>query len=243
VIASLRIPDSAFAAAGLEPAGRTHLASTDIYAFNKDVLKEILGANAHEDFGRQVIPEAIRTHKVVSYFFDGYWEDIGTIPAFFEANLNLTEPLPKFNFYDEARPIFTHARFLPGSKILQSDVSTSILCEGSIINRSRIHHSIIGVRSRIAEGSVLDRTVVMGADYFESGEEKARQEALGIPPIGIGRDCEIRNAIIDKNARIGQGVRLTNARGVRDELAESYCIVNGIVVVPKNAVLPDGTVI
>jgi glucose-1-phosphate adenylyltransferase len=243
VIASLRVPDSAFAAAGLDPAGRTHLASTGIYVFNKGVLKEILGANAHEDFGRQVIPEAIRTRKVVSYFFDGYWEDIGTIPAFFEANLNLTEPLPKFNFYDEARPIFTHARFLPGSKILQSEVSASILCEGSIINRSRIHHSIVGVRSRVAEGCVLDRTVVMGADYFESGEEKARREAQGIPPIGIGRDCEVRNAIIDKNARIGQGVRLINARGVRDELAEAYCIVNGIVVVPKNAVLPDGTVI
>jgi glucose-1-phosphate adenylyltransferase len=243
VIASLRIPDSAFAAAGLVPSGRTLLASTGIYVFNRDVLKAVLEANSHEDFGRQIIPEAIRTRKVVSYFFDGYWEDIGTIPAFFEANLNLTEPLPKFNFYDEERPIFTHARFLPGSKILQSDVHASILCEGSIINWSRIDRSIIGVRSRISEGCVLDRTVVMGADYFESAEEKARHEAMGVPPIGIGRDSEIRNAIIDKNARIGQGVRLINARGARDEKAESYCIVNGIIVVPKNAVIPDGTVL
>ncbi|MDD8025098.1 MAG: glucose-1-phosphate adenylyltransferase [Acidobacteriota bacterium] len=243
VIASLRIPDSAFAVAGLNPAGRTHLASTGIYVFNRDVLKQILGASDYEDFGRQVIPEAIRTRKVVSYFFDGYWEDIGTIPAFFEANLNLTEPLPKFNFYDEERPIFTHARFLPGSKILQSDVLGSILCEGSIINRSRIHHSIIGVRSRISEGCFMDRTIVMGADYFESAEEKAGHEAQGVPPIGIGRDSEIRNAIIDKNARIGRGVRLVNARGVRDERTESYCIVDGIIVVPKNAVIPDGTVL
>jgi glucose-1-phosphate adenylyltransferase len=243
IIASLRVPESAFASFGLEPGGRTHLASTGIYVFNRDVLKRILGEGEYEDFGRQVIPAAIRSHKVVSYFFDGYWEDIGTIPAFFEANLNLTEPLPKFNFYDEERPIFTHARFLPGSKILQSDVHSSILCEGSIINRSAIHHSIVGVRSRIAEGCVLDRTVVMGADYFESAEEKTRNEARGIPPIGIGRDSEIRNAIIDKNARIGQGVRLVNARGLRDEQTESCCIVNGIVVVPKNAVIPDGAVL
>ncbi|MCX6560357.1 MAG: glucose-1-phosphate adenylyltransferase [Candidatus Aminicenantes bacterium] len=243
VIASLRVPESAFASFGLEPAGRTHLASTGIYVFNRDVLKQILGTGEYEDFGRQVIPEAIRSRKVVSYFFDGYWEDIGTIPAFFEANLNLTEPLPKFNFYDEERPIFTHARFLPGSKILQSDVHGSILCEGSIINRSAIRQSIVGIRSRIAEGCVLDRTVVMGADYFESAEEKARNEAKGIPPIGIGRDSEIRNAIIDKNARIGQGVRLINARGLRDEQTDSCCVVNGILVVPKNAVIPDGTVL
>ncbi len=243
VIASLRIPESAFASAGLDPAGRTHLASTGIYVFNRNVLKQVLEAGGHEDFGRQVIPEAIRTHKVVSYFFDGYWEDIGTIPAFFEANLNLTEPLPKFNFYDEERPIFTHARFLPGSKILQSDVHNSILCEGSIINWSRIDHSIVGVRSRIAEGCVLNRTVVMGADYFESAEEKDRNEAMGIPPIGIGRDTEIRNAIIDKNSRIGRGVRLVNARGLKDERTDSWSVVNGIIVVAKNGIVPDGTVL
>ncbi len=243
VVASLRVPESAMIAAGLSPSGRTHLASTGIYVFNRDVLKKVLEEGGHEDFGRQVIPDAIRTHKVVSYFFDGYWEDIGTIPAFFEANLNLTEPLPKFNFYDEERPIFTHARFLPGSKILQSEVSTSILCEGSIINRSRIQQSIVGVRSRVAEGCRLERTVVMGADYFESAEEKARHEALGVPPIGIGEDSEIRNAIIDKNARIGRGVRLVNARGLRDERTDSWCVVNGIIVVPKNGVIPDGTVL
>lgn len=239
----MRVPDSVFDNFGVPAAGRTHLASMGIYVFNWKVLKEALESDNSEDFGRQIIPEAIRSRRVFAHFFDGYWEDIGTIPSFFEANLNLTQPLPKFNFYDEKKPIFTHARFLPGSKILGSEVLYSILCEGSIINRSRIHHSIVGIRSRVEEGVVLERTVVMGADFFESKEEKARNEAAGVPPIGIGRNCEIRNAIIDKNARIGNGVKLVNARGVKDEKADHYCIVNGIIVIPKNAVIPDGTII
>jgi len=243
VLEDMRVPDSVFDSFGVPAAGRTHLASMGIYVFNWKVLKEALESNSSEDFGRQIIPEAIRSRRVFAHFFDGYWEDIGTIPSFFEANLNLTQPLPKFNFYDEKRPIFTHARFLPGSKILGADILCSILCEGSIINRSRIHHSIVGVRSRVEEGAVLERTVVMGADFFESKEEKARNAAAGVPPIGIGRNCEIRNAIIDKNARIGNGVKLVNARGVKDEKADHYGIVNGIIVIPKNAVIPDGTII
>ena len=242
-IEALRVDESVLAEFGIPAAGRTHLASMGIYVFNWETLQESLEAGVQEDFGRQIIPEAIRSHKVFAYFFDGYWEDIGTIPNFFEANLGLTRPLPAFNFYDEERPIFTHARFLPGSKILESYVTRSILCEGSIINRSRIHDSIVGIRSRIAEGAVLERTVMMGADFFESSEEKARNEAQGIPSIGIGRGTEIRNAIIDKNARIGSGVRLVNVRGVRDERGESACVVGGIIVVPKNAVVPDGTVL
>ncbi len=242
-IEALRVDESVLAEFGIPAAGRTHLASMGIYVFNWKTLWESLEAGAQEDFGRQIIPEAIGSRKVFAYLFDGYWEDIGTIPSFFEANLSLTRALPAFNFYDEERPIFTHARFLPGSKILESDVARSILCEGSIINRSRLHDSIVGIRSRIAEGAVLERTVMMGADFFESAEEKVRNEALGIPPIGIGRDAVIRNAIIDKNARIGNGVRLVNARGVRDERTEAACIVGGIIVVPKNAVIPDGTVL
>jgi glucose-1-phosphate adenylyltransferase len=239
----MRIPVEAFQEFGILPAGRTHLASMGIYVFNWNALRELLEHSDHEDFGREVIPLAISRKKVFGYLFDGYWEDIGTIPHFFEANLNLTEPLPKFNFYDEEKPIFTHARFLPGSKIIDSEVHHSILCEGSIINQSRIRQSIVGVRSRIEEKCSLERTVMMGADYFESDEEKSRNASAGIPPIGIGRECEIRNAIIDKNARIGNGVKLINAKNTRDEQTDNYVIVNGIIVVPKNGVIPDGTVI
>jgi len=242
-VEAMAVGEEIFRAHGVVPGGRTHLASMGIYIFNAAVLQELLESNAHEDFGRQIIPDAIRRKKVFGYFFDGYWEDIGTIKSFFEANMNLTEPLPRFNFYDEDRPIFTHARFLPGSKIISSEVAQSILCEGSIINGSRIHTSIVGVRSRIGEGCLLDRTIMMGADYFESREELERHAAAGRPPIGLGRGCEVRNAILDMNARIGNGVKLINARGVRDEKAESYCIVNGIVVVPKDAAIADGTVI
>ncbi|MDP2915230.1 MAG: glucose-1-phosphate adenylyltransferase [Candidatus Aminicenantes bacterium] len=242
-IDALAVDEDIFRSHGVNPEGRTHLASMGIYIFNWAVLHELLENNEHEDFGKQVIPEAIHGKRVFGYFFDGYWEDIGTIRSFFEANLNLTEPLPRFNFYDEDRPIFTHARFLPGSKIIASDVAQSILCEGSIINGSRIRKSIVGVRSRIGEGCALERTIMMGADYFESREELERNAAAGVPPIGLGRGCEVRNAILDKNARIGNGVKLVNAQGVLDEKAENYCIVNGIIVVPKNAAIADGTVI
>jgi glucose-1-phosphate adenylyltransferase len=239
----LRVPIDVLRATGMKAQGKTHIASMGVYLFNARVLEELLGRTEFKDFGRDVIPRAIRTHKVYAYLFDGYWRDIGTIRSFYEANLDLTSPLPKFNFYDEKRPIFTHARYLPGSKILASEVDHSILCEGSIINRSRISRSIIGIRSRVGEGSVLDRTVVMGADYFESGEEIEANLRNRLPPIGIGRDCLIRGAIIDKNARIGDGVKLVNHKGVAFEETEDYVIRDGIIVVPKHAVIPDGTVV
>jgi len=243
IVERMRVSDEAFREFGTEPGGRTHLASMGIYIFNRNALTDLLEHSDHEDFGREVIPLAIGRNKVFGYLFDGYWEDIGTIPNFFEANLNLTESLPKFNFYDEEKPIFTHARFLPGSKILDSEVHHSILCEGSIINRSRIRQSIIGVRSRIAEYCNLERTVMMGADYFESGEEISRNTAAGLPPIGIGRGAEIRNAIIDKNARLGNGIKLVNAKNIQQESTDIYAIVDGIIVIPKNGVVPDGTII
>jgi glucose-1-phosphate adenylyltransferase len=242
-IGAFRVPEGFFAEREVDSRGRTHLASMGIYIFKTSVLREVLMSNAYEDFGRQIIPLAIRQKNVFGYLFDGYWEDIGTIPSFFEANLNLTEPLPRFNFYDEDKPIFTHARFLPGSKILGSNVTNSILCEGSIIDGSFISRSIVGIRSRIGDSCHIERAVIMGADYFESLEEIARNAAAGIPPIGIGRETEIRNAIIDKNARIGAGVRLLNKAGIRDLQTDSICIVGGIIVVPKDAVVPDGTVI
>jgi len=242
-VEAMKVDGDVFAKFGIAPRDRTHLASMGIYVFNRDALQDLLTANAFEDFGKQIIPEAIRTKKVFSHFFDGYWEDIGTIPSFFEANLNLTDPSPAFDFYDEERPIFTHARFLPGSKIVASEVARSVLCEGSIIHGSSIRRSIVGIRSKIGEASSLDRTIMMGADFYESKDDLARDAARGIPPVGIGCRAEIRNAIIDKNARIGNDVRLINVRGIRDEKCDMCCIVGGILVVPKNAVVPDGTVI
>jgi len=239
----LRVPADVFRGLGQKAPGKTHLASMGVYLFNGRVLKELLDRTEFKDFGREVIPQAIRKHRVFGYLFDGYWRDIGTIRSFYEANLDLTLPLPNFNFYDEKRPIFTHARYLPGSKILCSEVDHSILCEGSIINRSKISHSIIGIRSRIGEGSAIDRTVVMGADYFESQEEIKGKLRSGLPPIGIGRDCLIRGAIIDKNARIGDRVELVNTRGITYQETDDYVIRDGIIVVPKHAVIPDGTVI
>ena len=239
----MRVEESVFARFGTPAAGRTHLASMGVYLFSQRVLRELLARTDSKDFGREVIPRAIGERKVNGHFFDGYWEDIGTIRSFFDAHMDLTRPLPRFDFYDEERPIFTHPRFLPGSKILASDVENAILCEGSIVDRSRIREAIVGIRSRIGENSRLERAVIMGADYYESREAMARNRERGVPDVGIGRDCEIREAIVDKNARIGHGVKLVNARGVADETAESYCIVDGITVVPKDAVIPDGTVI
>jgi glucose-1-phosphate adenylyltransferase len=239
----LKVPADVFRNLGRGARGKTHLASMGVYLFSGPALRDLLDGTEFKDFGREVIPQAIRKHRVYAYLFEGYWRDIGTIRTFYEANLDLTLPLPKFDFYDEKRPIFTHARYLPGSKILFSEVDHSILCEGSIINRSRISHSIIGIRSRIGERSVIDRTVVMGADYYESKEEIQAHLRTGLPSVGIGRECLIRGAIIDKNARIGDGVKLANAAGVAYRETDDYVIRDGIIVVPKHAVIPDGTAI
>ena len=239
----MKVGEDVFDRFAVPARGRTHMASMGVYLFDQAVLRELLASTAHRDFGREVIPYAIRGRRVFGHFFDGYWEDIGTIPSFFEAHMDLVRPLPRFDFYDEARPVFTHARALPGSKILASEVESSILCEWSIVNRSRIRLSIVGIRSRIGENSTLERTVMMGADFFESALDLARDRKSGVPEIGIGRDCEIRNAIIDKNARIGHGVKLVNRDGLSSATAESHVIVDGLIVVPKNAVIPDGAVI
>ncbi len=223
--------------------GRTHVASMGIYLFNQGVLRDLLAHTETKDFGKEVIPHAIGQRKVCGHFFDGYWEDIGTIRSFFEAHMDLTRPLPRFDFYDEERPIFTFPRFLPGSKILGADVANTILCEGSIVNRSRIRDAIVGIRTRIGENCRIERAIVMGADFYESLDEIERNRDRGIPDVGIGRDCEIRDAIVDKNARIGHGVRLVNRNGVAAQTADNHVIVDGIIVVPKDAVIPDGTVI
>ncbi|MFW6159570.1 MAG: glucose-1-phosphate adenylyltransferase [Acidobacteriota bacterium] len=243
VIEDMAVPEEVFNQFGIKAAGRSHLASMGVYLFKWEVLKELLESTSVEDFGREVIPYAIERARVYGYLFDGYWEDIGTIRNFFDAHMSLTQPIPEFNFYDEERPIFTHSRFLPGSKIISSEISNSIINEGSIINGSRIINSIVGVRSRIEDGCFLEKAVIMGADFFETEDDVSRNSSKDIPPIGVGPGTEIRNAIIDKNARIGRGVRLINAKGIMENEVENYVIRDGILVIPKNSILPNGTVI
>jgi glucose-1-phosphate adenylyltransferase len=218
------------------------LASMGIYVFNRDVLIDLLD-NALADFGKHIIPAAIETHRVCSYVFRGYWEDIGTIRAFFEASLELASDLPRFNFFDMMAPIFTRPRFLPASKINGAQIDHAIISDGCIITNADIHQSVIGIRSVISPGSHLHRTIVMGSDFYESHASIVEHEAAGQPRVGIGMDTRIENAIIDKNARIGSHVTISPA-GKPDHVDHPmYYIRDGIVIVPKNAVVPDGTVI
>ncbi len=243
LLESTKVSENVFKQFHIEAAGRTHLASMGIYLFNWEVLNDMLSSTTYEDFGREVIPAALNKYKVYAYFFDGYWKDIGTIRSFFEAHLDLIKTIPQFNLYDEDKLIFSRARFLPGSKINYSEVQNSILCEGSIIDRARINQSIIGIRSRIGKNSVIERSILMGADFFESEQEFSQNKADGIPDVGIGENCELRNVIIDKNVRIGNGVKLINSRNINNEDTKDYVIRDGIIVIPKNAVIADGTVI
>lgn len=243
VLDRLAVDDKVFKEHGINAGGRTHLASMGIYVFNYKVLQELLDGTGYSDFGKEVIPFAISNKKVYSYFFDGYWEDIGTIGAFFDAHIDLTRPLPEFNFYDEDAPIFSHPRFLPGAKILNADVGNTILCDGSIVNPSSVRHSILGIRSIVGNNCKLDQVVMMGADFFENEDQQKANDAAGRPHVGIGDNSEIRRAIIDKNARIGRNVRIVNERNAQSEEGKNYHIQDGIVVIPKNAIIPDGMVI
>ncbi len=214
------------------------LASMGIYLFDREVLREAL-AGTEADFGKHLIPKLIATHRVYAYLYRGYWEDVGTIRSFYEANLDLCEPLPKFNFYDATAPIFTHARYLPPTKIVKSRVERSLIAEGSIINDATIERSLIGVRSRIEGGTTIRESLVMGQDYYETAE-RARP---GAPPLGIGRGSWIERAIVDKNARIGEGVRISPEGKPPDLDGPNFYVRDGIVVIPKNGVVPSGTVI
>ena len=237
----MAVPPDTFVQHGFQAEGRTHLASMGIYLFKWNILKELLQNTDHEDFGREVIPQAIGKYNVFGYFFDDYWEDIGTIRSFFEAHMELTRPHPRFNFYDEAKPIYSHPRFLPGSKILDAELCCTTVCEGSIINKSEISHSIIGIRSRIGQNTSIKKTMVMGADSFESLEDMEKNRRRGIPNMGVGKNCEIRNTILDKDVRIGDNVKLINADGVDRKSGDNFEIVDGIIVVPKHSIIPSGT--
>jgi glucose-1-phosphate adenylyltransferase len=230
--------DATFERLGFEGGEGRVLASMGIYAFRRSVLEEVLLGSTGADFGRDVIPAAIGSRRVYAFAHPGYWRDIGTIPAFHEANLDLTRPLPPLNLYDPDYPIYTHSRYLPGTKINRCEVSQSILCEGSIISESAISDSIVGIRAVVQPGATIERSVIMGARYFEH-----QVGASSDVPIGVGRDCEIRNAILDLDARIGDGARLVNARGLSEADGDGWCIRGGIVVVAKGAVIPPGTTV
>jgi len=243
---AMRVDTSAFGLSAEEAARRPFLASMGIYVFKYDLLTELLARDTKwVDFGKQVIPSAIECCNVQAYMFDDYWEDIGTISAFHQANLDLTATIPKFNLFDTEAPIFTRARYLPPSKVNNCHINQSILAEGCIINRAIINRSLIGVRTRIDFGANIEDTYVMGADYYQSIEDMAEDARDATPRIGIGEGTVIRNAIIDKNARIGAGVRLVNERGLNEGIAPDggWHIREGIIIVPKNGVIPDGTVV
>jgi glucose-1-phosphate adenylyltransferase len=212
-------------------------ASMGIYVFNRDVLVDCLN-NDLADFGKHVIPESIERRNVSGYIFNGYWEDIGTIRAFYEANLDLTDLLPQYSFFEAKAPIYTHPRFLPGSKINGATLRQAIIADGCIISDAHIERSVIGVRSIIDSGATIRNSIVMGADFYDT--EPAESDPRRLPPIGIGRNCVIDRAIIDKNARIAAGVVITPEGKPADLDAENYFIRDGIVVIPKNAVIPPG---
>ena len=224
-----------------------YIASMGIYVFKKDVLIKLLKESLERtDFGKEIIPDAAKDHNVQAFLFDDYWEDIGTIEAFYEANLALTrQPLPPFSFYDEAAPIYTRARYLPPSKLLNCQITESMIGEGCILKNCRIQHSVLGVRSRIETGCIIEEALIMGADFYQPSVEQQCNIQEKEIPVGIGTDTMIRRAIIDKNARIGHDVKIINKDNVQEAERENqgFYIRSGIVVVLKNAVIPDGTII
>jgi glucose-1-phosphate adenylyltransferase len=242
VLDTLKLSPELKAKLEVEGEGESFLASMGIYVFNRELIRELLD-NPLSDFGKHIIPHAINTHPVYSYVFQGYWEDIGTIRSFFEANLDLVSELPRFNFFDMSAPIFSRPRYLPGSKINGAQIDHALVTDGCIINGAKISNSIIGLRTFVGGGTELNRVIVLGGDYYESEESVTKHEAAGKPRVGIGANCKIENAIIDKNARIGNNVTISPA-GKPDHVDhEHYFIRDGIVIIPKNGIIPHGTVI
>ena len=225
---------------------RPYLASMGIYVFKYEHLEQLLRENQeHIDFGKHVIPAAIKSRHVQAFMFDGYWEDIGTIGAFYRANLDLTTKIPKFNLFDAGAPVFTRARYLPPSKLEESEINDSIISDGCIITGAKLNSSVIGLRSRISKGVQMDGSYMMGADYYQTFDEMRSDAGQGMPRVGIGEGTVVKHAIIDKNARIGKNARLLNEAGVveSDGPGGAYFIRDSIIIVPKNAVIGDGAVI
>lgn len=232
----LKIPAALLKELGLAPDAEMYQASMGIYIFNREVLIKALD-NDYVDFGKHVIPEMIKKFSVHSYIFQGYWEDIGTIRAFFDSNLQLTDAVPAFNFFDTSTPIYTHARFLPGSKINGATIKQAIVSDGCIIDDAHIERAVVGIRSYIKGGTTIRNSIVMGADFYDVDQGNSGPG----PDLGIGRNCVIDHAIIDKNARIGDGCVITPDGKPDNHDGAGWYVRDGIVVVPKGGVIPDGT--
>jgi glucose-1-phosphate adenylyltransferase len=224
-------------------AGPSYLASMGIYIFSREALERVLADPSLVDFGKNVIPHAVPRMRVQSHFQRGYWEDVGTIRSYYDAHLALCQPVPPFDFYDVSRPVYTHPRFLPATKVEQCSIRSALIAEGSILVGAEVERSVIGIRSRIGRGAQVRESLVLGADYYETLEQIQASAGRGVPPVGIGSESVIHRAIIDKNARVGAGVRILNEAGEAEKDGPGYYIRDGIVIVPKDGVVPDGTVI
>lgn len=223
---------------------KNYLASMGIYIFDAEIIEKLLTESDATDFGKEIIPAAIGEHQTQAYIFDGYWEDIGTIRSFYDSNIALTEYQPQFNFYDEDQPIFTHMRNLPPSKINRAVIENSLTSEGCVISDCKLSRSVIGVRSIIENGCELDGVIMMGSDFYENQDAKEANDKKKRPHLGLGQNCRIRETIIDKNAHIGNNVRI-NVDGNKYEDGDhgTFYSADGIIVIRKGAVIPDGTVI
>jgi glucose-1-phosphate adenylyltransferase len=242
---AMRVDTTALGLSRDQAEKRPFLASMGIYVFRKELLHRLLidEMSGATDFGKHIIPEAISHYNVQAHLFDGYWEDIGTIGAFYRANIEMTLPLPPFNVFDAEAPMYTRPRYLPGSKLLDCRIQSSIITEGCIINGATLTDSIVGIRSRIEHGARLEGVLMMGADFYQKLDEMQADIDRGLPRIGVGANCFIRRAIIDKNARIGSGVQILNESRRLEYEGDGYFIRDGIVIIPKNSVIPDGTII
>ena len=229
----------------MQTQGRNYLASMGIYIFGRQVLFDLLQEEVKDatDFGKEIIPYSISKHNVVSFQYEGYWTDIGNIHSFFEANLALTQDVPEFNLFDNNKAIYTRARMLPPAKISGTTLEKTIVAEGCIINASRVENSVLGIRTRIGYGSTIVSCYIMGTDFYETLDEMNTSVSNGLPKLGIGERCYIKNSIIDKNCRIGNDVRINGGKHLANTEHQLYTIKEGIVVVKKGAVIPDGFVI
>jgi len=226
------------------PGGGTgYLASMGIYLFRREILEKAVSNPALVDFGRHVIPDAVPRQRVQAHVYRGYWEDVGTIRSYFQANLALCDPIPPFDFYDAAHPVYTHPRFLPASKVENCHIHNALISEGCIMNGAEVDRALIGIRSRIGSKVRIRSSLLAGADFYETLEDIRACEARGVPAVGIGSESVVENAIVDKNARIGRGVRIVNESRVQEADGDGYYIREGIVIVPKNGIIRDGTVV